>query len=163
MHDRLLAAVGSRTYRQVGDLTNTHPETVRRYLQGQSPSVEFVAALSKALSLNADWILTGQGPMKRDQLKAHALATADTSELLTAMSETLERLIGRVERVEVYMQTLETRVRAAPDDTPAQLEDPSPHITRVISSRRPARPRGHEHTVAGEPGEQGDDPNGGER
>lgn len=112
MHERILTAVGTRTYRHVGEMTGTHPETVRRYLQGQAPSVEFVAALAKALNISADWLLTGRGPMKCEELKAHALATAETSELLHAMSDTLDRLIDRVERVEVYMQTLETRVRA---------------------------------------------------
>lgn len=128
MHDRLLAAVGERTYRHVGELTNTHPETVRRYLQGQSPSVEFVAALAEALGINADWLITGRGPMKTDQLKAHALATADTSELMHAMAETIDRLVDRMQRVEVYMQTLEARVRGQ------QHDDSRPNPAVSVSS-----------------------------
>ena len=50
LHERLLAAVGDRTYRRVGEITSTHPETVRRYLQGQAPSVEFVMSLCSANS-----------------------------------------------------------------------------------------------------------------
>lgn len=145
MHDRILAAVGNRTYRHVGELTGTHPETVRRYLQGQSPSAEFIAALSTALNINADWILTGRGPMKCEELKAHALATADGSELLQAMSEVLDRLIDRVERVEVYMQTLETRVRAGQETgqpidlrEPKQASPPGISPPRAVSS--PPRP-----------------------
>ncbi|MBL8962597.1 MAG: helix-turn-helix transcriptional regulator [Phycisphaeraceae bacterium] len=162
MHDRLLTAVGSRTYRHVGELTGTHPETVRRYLQGQAPSVEFVAALSKALNINADWILTGRGPMKCEELKAHALATADTSELLTAMSDTLERLIDRVERVEVYMQTLESRVRATQDEAtpPAPAERPR-KAQEMVPSRHLARSAGRDGRGEREPGDENDGSNGG--
>ena len=45
LHDRLSTAVGKRTYRSLSDLTGVHPETVRRYMQGQAPSVEFVSAV----------------------------------------------------------------------------------------------------------------------
>ncbi len=128
MHERLLAAVGNRTYRHIGELTGTHPETVRRYLSGQSPSVEFIAAVSTALNINADWLISGRGPMKCEELKAHALATADTSELLHAMSETIVKLIDRVELVEVYIQTLETRVRVQQTEELAS-QDPARHIT----------------------------------
>jgi transcriptional regulator with XRE-family HTH domain len=113
LNQRIMAAVGTRSYRHVGDLTKTHPETVRRYLTGQTvPGVEFIAQLASSLAISTDWLLTGRGPMKAQDLKAHALATADTSELLHAMSNTIARLIDRVERVETYVQTLETRVRA---------------------------------------------------
>lgn len=161
MHDRLLTAVGSRTYRHVGELTGTHPETVRRYLQGQAPSVEFVAALSKALNINADWILTGRGPMKCEELKAHALATADTSELLTAMSDTLERLIDRVERVEVYMQTLESRVRATQDEVSHATTERPCKAQEVVPSRHLARSAGRDGRGGQEPGDENDGSNGG--
>lgn len=112
MHERLLAAVGNRTYRHLGELTGTHPETVRRYLSGQAPSVEFVASLSRALNISAEWLLTGTGPMRCEEVRAHALAQADAGELLAAITGKMEGLIDRVDRIEVYMQSLETRVRA---------------------------------------------------
>jgi transcriptional regulator with XRE-family HTH domain len=130
MLERMLSAVGNRTYRHVGELTNTHPETVRRYLQGQVPSVEFVASLSKALGVSADWLLTGRGPMKNEDLRAHALAQADASELLTAMADTMERLIDRVERLELYVQTLEARVRSQPPGIRAGGQIPAGSVGR---------------------------------
>lgn len=114
LHDRLNAAVGERTYRHIGDLTNTHPETVRRYMHGQSPSIEFVAALAGALGLSGDWILTGRGPMKIEDAKAHHLQQSTAGDLLGAMAGNLERLIDRVDRLEQYTQVLETRLRATP-------------------------------------------------
>ncbi len=138
MHERLLAAVGDRTYRLIGEMTGTHPETVRRYLQGQAPSVEFVASLSSALGISADWLLTGRGPMKSDELKAHALAQADPGDLLRAMSRNIESLLDRVHRVEVFMQTLETRIRAfqpeAAEGLPPIGESLTSETPRVVSS-----------------------------
>lgn len=113
LHDRMSQAAGERSYRELADLTNTHAETVRRYMQGQSPSVEFVAALIRGLGLNAGWLLTGRGPMHAAEMKGEALREADVSELLNAMAETITGLIERVERIELFVQTLETRLRAA--------------------------------------------------
>jgi transcriptional regulator with XRE-family HTH domain len=111
LHDRLLAAIGDRSLRHIAELTGTHHESVRRYMAGQAPSAEFMAALCGALGISGDWLLTGRGPMKKADLRAHAVDEADASELLVAMAATIEKLIERVERIEVYTQTLETRLR----------------------------------------------------
>lgn len=111
LHERLRAVVGSRTYKLVAELTSTNAETVRRYMQGQSPSVEFLAALASALEVNGEWLLCGRGPMRRGDVKSHALREASGPELLGAMATAVERLTMRVERLEVYVQTLETRLR----------------------------------------------------
>ncbi|MFG0326058.1 MAG: hypothetical protein ACF8SC_02150 [Phycisphaerales bacterium JB037] len=114
LHERMRAAVGARTFRHLSELTGTHHETVRRYMQGQAPSVEFVSALCGALGLNANWMLTGRGPMRQAEVRAASLQQADASELLAAMATTIEVLIKRVERLEVFLQTMEVRLRAAP-------------------------------------------------
>lgn len=136
LHDRLRAAVGDKTYRQVADLTGTNAETTRRYMLGQPPSVEFLAALAAGLSLNAEWLLTGRGPMHRGEVRAHALQEANAHELLHAVADTLERLLTRVERLEVFLQTLELRLRAR---TPVPSEHggqeaglPVPQIARDV-------------------------------
>lgn len=113
MHDRLRVAVGDRTYREIGKLTETHAESVRRYMQGQSPSVEFLAGLCGALGVSGDWLLTGEGPMRQSEIRDHALREAGTPDLLRAMSETVSRLIDRVDRLERFVQTAETRLRVA--------------------------------------------------
>ncbi|GJM19690.1 MAG: hypothetical protein DHS20C14_19030 [Phycisphaeraceae bacterium] len=113
LHQRLAAAAGKRTYRRLGELTGTHPETVRRYMQGQAPSAEFLAALCSALGLNGSWLLTGHGPLLLQDVRSDALGQADAAELLTAVSNTLTQLIDRVEELEVFVQTLDTRIRAA--------------------------------------------------
>lgn len=113
LHERLTSVASGKTYRSIGDLTATHPETVRRYLQGQAPSVEFLAALCRALGINADWLLTGRGPMRVEEVRAHALREANPTELHAAMASTISVLVDRVDRLETYCQTLETLVRGS--------------------------------------------------
>jgi transcriptional regulator with XRE-family HTH domain len=113
LHERLSSVADGRTYRAIADLTDTHPETVRRYMQGQSPGVEFLSALCQGLAINADWLLTGRGPMRVADLRAAALRDANPAELHTAMATTLSSLVERVERLETYCQTLETKLRVA--------------------------------------------------
>lgn len=130
-HERLQAAVGDRTYRHIGELTKTHPETVRRYMQGQLPATDFLAALCEALSISGDWILTGRGPMKVEEQRAQSLREAGPGDLLAAIASNLEKLYERVDRLERYTQVLEVRLRAVdrpPDATasPRQAEPPPP-------------------------------------
>ena len=63
LHDRLLLAAGHLTYAKLGAMTGVHPETVRRFMQGQTPKPEFLAELCLELGLNGDWLLTGRGQM----------------------------------------------------------------------------------------------------
>ena len=112
LNERLKTAVGERSYRDLGHLTGIPPETVRRYMLGHSPSAEFLAAVCGALSVNGEWLLTGRGPMHKREIRTFALREANVTELLNAMSATLERLIERVERLELYLHTMEARLRA---------------------------------------------------
>ncbi len=122
LQQRLRAVAGHRSYREIGEMTGTHPETVRRYMLGQAPSVEFLSAFSAALQVNGEWLLTGRGPTQRGDIRAHALREANPSELLSAVAATLERLMDRVERLELFLHTLEARLRAGND--PGQISSP---------------------------------------
>lgn len=104
---RLRAAVGRRTNREIGDMTGTHPETVRRYLHGQTPRVEFLAAFCEGLQINGDWLLTGRGRMHRTELRSQE-RRANATEQLREASAALERLIARVERMETMLKALES-------------------------------------------------------
>lgn len=145
LHERLTSVAASRTYRALGELTNTHPETVRRYMQGQSPGVEFLAALCAALGVNADWLLTGRGPMKVADVRAHALRDANPTELHSAMALTITMLTERLERLEQYCQTLETRLRAAGERVPEPVRlsvDEQPEPPLVETRQRAVRVAG---------------------
>lgn len=112
IHDRLRHAAGERTYRQLGKLTETHPESVRRYMQGQAPSVDFLTKFCQALEINASWLLTGNGPMGDKDVQPHALRSANTPDLLRALSDTVSVLISRIDRLERLVQTTEIKLRA---------------------------------------------------
>jgi transcriptional regulator with XRE-family HTH domain len=51
----------------VGSLTNTHPETARRYLSGKStPHPVFLATICDALGISEAWLLCGRGSPYRE-------------------------------------------------------------------------------------------------
>lgn len=104
-------AADGKTFRAIGKLTDHNSETVRRYMQGQAPSVEFVTTLCDALGLNYEWLLTGKGPMKRAEVRSHTLQQANPTELLTAVAGSLETIGTRLERLEIFVQSLEARIR----------------------------------------------------
>lgn len=113
LHERLHEVFGDKSFRAIAEMTQTSHETVRRYMNGQSPSVEFLEAVCRGMGINGQWLLTGRGPKRAEHIRQHALGEANASELLNAMARTLEKLTERVDRLEVFMQTLETRLRAA--------------------------------------------------
>ncbi len=110
-HARLNEAAGDLSFRKLGRLTDTHPETVRRYMQGQAPSATFLTNLCSVMGISGEWLLTGRGPMKCAQMRSHALNQADPSELMTAVANTLTDLCDRMDRLERFVQGLETRIR----------------------------------------------------
>jgi hypothetical protein len=126
LHQRIKAVVGQRSFREVAELTETHPETVRRYVQGQAPSVEFLTALCQKMKINSTWLLTGHGPMHEVDVRSFALREANPGELLAAVAHTLEILTDRVIRLEAFVQTLEARVRAQASASAAAIES-RPH------------------------------------
>ena len=119
LHDRLLTAVGDRTNRRIGDMTSTHPETVRRYLTGHAPSVDFISRLAHELGLNLNWLLTGRGPMRMAEIKPRALKEANATDLLTHVALAIETLESKVDRLERYTQALEIMIRQAQPVAPS--------------------------------------------
>lgn len=139
LHDRLQAAVGDRTYRRIGDLTSTHPETVRRYLTGHAPSVDFISRLASSLGLNINWILTGHGPMRQADVKPHVLREANVADLLTHVALGIERLESRIERLERYTQVLELMIRQG---TGHETDGPPYESGSTVEPKSPAGAEG---------------------
>ncbi|MEM1331091.1 MAG: hypothetical protein AAGG07_11065 [Planctomycetota bacterium] len=156
LHDRLREAVGDRTFRHIAELTGIHPETVRRYMSGQAPSAEFLSRLSSSLMLSGEWLLSGRGPMKADQVRKEVLNSSEASDLLTALATTVDRLLQRVERLEVFVQSLDTRMRARTrvdralyDDADGTITGEAEGATDGESDRRDAgRRSGHDPRAA---------------
>lgn len=149
LHERLAAVAGPRTFRAIAEVTGTNSETVRRYMQGQAPSVEFLESLCNAFKINGEWLLCGRGPMRAEDVKTHALKNATGGELLGALVTAIERLTDRVDRLDVLYQTLESRMRGRenlaaallspterPDDqaTPAAAQPPASRAAAAPSA-----------------------------
>ena len=151
-HARLNEAVGTVSYRKLGGLTDTHPETVRRYMQGQAPSATFLTNLCRVLGISGEWLLTGKGPMKCAQIRSHALNQADPSELMTAVANTLTDVCDRMDRLERFMQMLETRVRAGEVVKNVQTDTPelSQKSDRIVSTQSKAIENEGDHERAGQ-------------
>ncbi|MFT5423965.1 MAG: hypothetical protein ACI89L_001757 [Phycisphaerales bacterium] len=144
LHRRLAEAVGKTTYRRLGQLTDTHPETVRRYMQGQSPGTEFLANLCRNLAINANWLLTGRGPMKLGDIRKQALSEAHAGDLLTAMANSISSIVDRLDRLELFVQGLDTRLRGAgrisPTDPAPPTPDAAPKAHAIHDRSHPAPP-----------------------
>jgi len=74
--------------------------------------VEFVASFCSAYDVSESWLLTGRGVARASDVRRHELSQANPGELLAAVAEALERLSERVDRIERFVQTMETRLRA---------------------------------------------------
>lgn len=112
LHERLLSIVGDETYRALAKRTQSSPETVRRYLQGQAPSVEFLAAVCDVYDINANWLFTGEGARRNAEQRAETLRASSPAELLAAIADALELLTSRVDRLERFVQRVESRFNA---------------------------------------------------
>ena len=143
LHERLSTVAGDRTVRSIANMTGTPSETVRRYLSGSAPSAEFMSALCRQLRINGDWLLLGRGPMRAEQVTSYALEQADPKQLLTAMAQTIELLLTRVERLERFVQTQEARLRANAESEAGdgeRTETPADDRARRVADAVPERP-----------------------
>ena len=138
LHDRMKSMIGKTTFRALGEATNHNPETVRRYLSGQAPSVEFLSSLVSAYSVNADWLLTGRGPMDRSEVRHAELSKAEPNELMAAIASRMEDMCDRIDRIEVFVQTMETRLRAADATNGADRKDANRVAEFKINAGAPA-------------------------
>lgn len=62
--ERLRQTTEGHSYAHVARVTGCNSETVRRYLNGGTPSVEFIAAVAAHFHVSADWLLLGRGPRR---------------------------------------------------------------------------------------------------
>jgi hypothetical protein len=78
-------------------------------MQGQTPSATYIKAFCDAMNISSDWLLSGEGPRDRGDIRSHALKNADASELLIAIAETLSTMNNRIETMERFMLTLSNK------------------------------------------------------
>ncbi|MFG0326056.1 MAG: helix-turn-helix domain-containing protein [Phycisphaerales bacterium JB037] len=120
-HTRLREAVGTRTFRCLSEITGTHHETVRRYMQGQSPSLDFVSSLCRALGLNANWLLGGHGPKFLAENADRALAEASVGSLLRALAAHADSIAPRLAGYETLARSFGAGAPSMSDQPLARL------------------------------------------
>ncbi|MFN7022213.1 MAG: helix-turn-helix domain-containing protein [Phycisphaerales bacterium] len=98
---RVRLVLGSRTLREAAKVGGVSVETVRRYLNGTTPSCEFLGRVCERLGLNAEWMLLGEGPMLLEGLYADALRSATNEQLMNEVARKFDSLNERVARLEV--------------------------------------------------------------
>lgn len=111
--------------------------------------MEFLAALCKALGISSDWLLWGRGAMRLEDVRASALRESPAPDLLMALAHTVEGLLERVDRIERFVQTMETRLRGSSDPgTPNHEHTPDvvvaqrvAHLADALPQRSPPPPR----------------------
>jgi len=113
LNHRITQVVGSLSLRTLSDRLGIHEERVRRYLNGAAPSLEFVEAVCRAFGVSRQWLVTGRGPRHSLTDEADVLNEAEAGELLEAVSDALESLLERVDRLESFASALESRLRQA--------------------------------------------------
>jgi transcriptional regulator with XRE-family HTH domain len=80
--DRVRALCAGRTPQAIARLSGVSVDSVRRYLRGAGIPPRFLVALSQALEVSLNWLLTGRGPVRRAEVIALALERASTTDLL---------------------------------------------------------------------------------
>lgn len=110
LHRRLEQVLGGYTYKAIGELTGISTETARRYMLGQTPGAEFLATLCEKLNINAEWLLSGEGPAHVDALSDDALRRATTAQLVGTVARHVTALTERVDRLENVVATIQRRL-----------------------------------------------------
>lgn len=86
VNSRLRQALQGYSYRAIGEATGLNAKSVRRYLNRDTPSAEFLAKVRSAFGLSTDWALTGAGPSKLGDEAESAILQASGPEPLAALA-----------------------------------------------------------------------------
>ncbi|MEQ8769713.1 MAG: hypothetical protein RIB60_04295 [Phycisphaerales bacterium] len=104
IRDRLKQVFEHRTYREIGDLTGVHPETVRRYMLEGRCSVAFLNQVAECTLTNGDWLLTGRGYRQLEK-DARDMSSYELLALLTESQRNLEEQVARADEEIAALQS----------------------------------------------------------
>lgn len=114
LHDRLRQIVGGTSNAEFARELRFHPETVRRYLAGATPSIQFLAALATVRGVNPTWVILGTGPRQLSDIAPQVLAEAAPLELGIALGLQLQHLGDQMARVASAVQVV-AKVTSLPE------------------------------------------------
>jgi len=76
--NRIVEIQGKLSNKELADLIKVSPSTLFYYLNGRIPPADFVNLFCEKLNVDANWLLTGEGPMYREEQKASLTSNAKT-------------------------------------------------------------------------------------
>ncbi len=77
--DHIQIVCRARSISDVARITGFNRETVRRYLRGQRPDVEFVAKLAMSLHVSSEWLFLGEGEAYQPNEPVSSLRLTDAA------------------------------------------------------------------------------------
>lgn len=98
---------------KLGTTLRINRETLRRMYADQKPSVELLAKICEKFAISGEWLLTGKGPQRREELKKFALQDASPGELYQAVAQRLncvEEQLARLAILEAERTSRASRV-----------------------------------------------------
>jgi transcriptional regulator with XRE-family HTH domain len=102
--DRLKEAIGEKSVRSFASLSGLSPTVMHQYLAGKSePTRLALIALANAAEVNLEWLMTGDGPMKK--VKGALLMDMD---LLYGIIEAVEEYLSERKLILPSKKKLET-------------------------------------------------------
>lgn len=91
-------------------LVNVSEANVRNYINGTEPKAKFLESIIDNIEINAEWLLTGKGNIKREEKEKKTdgigFETKPIGEQLNSLNEKLEYLIKSDALNRVYLKTI---------------------------------------------------------
>jgi len=87
---RIRMVLSGYTFASVGRKTGFSAESVRRYMLGDRPPVNFLFAICQHYDVSADWLLCGLGAPSRGDIVGQLTLRATASELCAAAERQME-------------------------------------------------------------------------
>lgn len=111
----LLPHLEGSSMHKLGTTLRINRETLRRMYADQKPSVELLARICEKFGISGEWLLTGKGPQRREELKKFALQEASPGELYQAVAQRLncvEEQLARLAILEADKTSMSSRASA---------------------------------------------------
>jgi transcriptional regulator with XRE-family HTH domain len=94
--DRLKTMIGDQSVRSFARKCGLSEKSLRKYLAGNTdPSGSAIIAMAEAGGVNILWLMTGEGPMRREETEQSALKSPEPAPAVDA--DTLTTVIKEVE------------------------------------------------------------------
>ncbi|MEK6703805.1 MAG: hypothetical protein AABZ53_16215, partial [Planctomycetota bacterium] len=110
----LLPHLEGSSMHKLGTTLRINRETLRRMYADQKPSVELLVRICEKFAISGEWLLTGKGPQKREELRKYALQEASPGELYQAVAQRLSCVEEQLARLAILEAEKASRTSRVP-------------------------------------------------